>query len=155
MRWLLYLLIYLCMQIIAWIITPILPLFTENREGWLNNRTLYASGLRLVKWLSWFDTPDNSIDGDANHLNKYILYPTYLRNLIWLYRNSLYGFKWTILGYPISGPTLPKGIWQRRFEWWVFRFDFGWLIFPYIENPDTYKDQPKALFQFSIRLKNG
>lgn len=153
MKYFLYLLVYLPIQFITYIITPLLPFFAVLRYGWCNNNSYQAEAMRLPMNLSWFDTPDNSLMGDERWSREHVF--GYLSMVGWLYRNSLYGFKWTVLGYPISGPTLPKGIWQRRFEWWVFRFDFGWLIFPYIENPDTYKDQPKALFQFSIRLKNG
>ena len=150
MRYLFALLLYLPLQVITYTLTPIIAIYYEYREGWSNNRTLWSLGPRLPLWLSWFDTPDNSLNGD-NGWNKDG--SRYWNRLCWLYRNSLYGFKWTVLGFPIDSSELPKGVWQKRFEWKFLQFDFGWLIFPYIENPNCYKEQPKALFQFSIRIK--
>lgn len=57
-----YLPINLFVTAIAWIISPVLPLFASS-DGW------------LPRWLWWFQTPDNSIDGDHS-FNKPSLTPT-------------------------------------------------------------------------------
>lgn len=94
------------MQIIAWLVTPFLPLFAEQRFGLLNNNSAAGVAPRLPLWLSWFDTPDNSLDGDDGHAGCYARYPAYLRHMLWLYRNSVCGFRIDALGYTyIPGVT--------------------------------------------------
>ncbi|MEX5533441.1 DUF7338 family protein, partial [Pseudomonas syringae] len=66
MRWLLYFLAYLPLQLFAYAVTPLLPLFAVMRYGALDNANSYGMGLRLPEWLAWFDTPDNSLHGDDN-----------------------------------------------------------------------------------------
>lgn len=86
---LIYLPINLLVTFIAYILAPVLPAFA-NTAGWLPN------------WLWWFQTPDNSIDGD-NAFNTpskhpYITkMPRYIRQMFWLIRNPSYGFNWTVL----------------------------------------------------------
>ena len=95
MRYTAYLLASLVMQVVAWIITPLLPLASERRYGYIKNAGYQGTGPRLKKWLSWFDTPDNSLDGDERFLRENDM--GYWQKVKWLYRNSLYGFKWSVL----------------------------------------------------------
>lgn len=101
MRWLLYLLAYIPVQLFAYAVTPLLPLFAVVRYGALDNANRFGDGVRLPLWLSWFDTPDNALYGDVNWL---VFHPktTYWDMVGWLYRNSCYGFKWTVLAMPIQ-----------------------------------------------------
>jgi len=41
----------------------------------------------------WMMTPDNPIDGDAGHLERWAGKPAYLRRVAWLWRNKAYGFR--------------------------------------------------------------
>ena len=66
MRYLAYLLASFVMQVVAWIVTPVLPLFAVRREGSMDNANSYGVGFRLPRWLAWFDTPDNPLEGDSN-----------------------------------------------------------------------------------------
>ena len=169
MRYLAYLIVYLVLQLLTYLITPLLACCWEVRKGWVDNRDHEEEGPRLWKWLSWFDTPDNSLDGDPAFLNRYLIYPRYLRHLSWLYRNSLYGFKWSVLAVPPGrvfrvGPDNldyhtgtygsthlwnEAGAWQyksvRPFLGRVLILNFGWLL--------EDASQTKALFMFSPRLK--
>lgn len=86
---LLYLPVNLAVTVIAWLLTPALPLFASE-AGW------------LPQWLWWFQTPDNSIDGDNafNTPSKHPIItrlPRYIRRALWLIRNPSYGFNWTVL----------------------------------------------------------
>lgn len=147
-RYLTYLSLYIAIRLFALIVTPLLPLFAANREGPINNNSDIGTEPRLPTWLSWFDTPDNSLLGDLRW--KTIQNSsTYWSMVKWLYRNSCYGFAWTVLGAPM--PDTENKYWQYRVYNKVIRVDFGWLLLPYESNPDLYKTQPKALFQFSIR----
>jgi hypothetical protein len=137
MYYLFILILYLPIQIITYIITPILPLFIEDRYGYLNNQHALGIGPRLPLWLSWFDTRDNSLDGDLKFqsVNK----ESYLSKVYWLYRNSLYGFKWTVLALTEGDPRA----WQYKREYKYLWLNLGWML----DNPE----QGKLMFQFSIR----
>ena len=168
MRWTLYLLASLVMQVVAWIITSILPLFAVQRMGAWDNAREQRMGYRLPLWLSWFDTPDNALDGDYNWLKNH--YPVSYWSMVgWLYRNSLYGYKWSVLAAPmdkdardISGtsPTWKTTGFQRirmgkYWQWHMVKvigpvtinFNFGWLL--------NDVDQERALFMFSPRVRKN
>ena len=83
-----YALLNLSMTLIAYIIGPILPLFTVQKEGWLDNHSVWGIGPRLPTWLNWFMTPDNSLDGDAGAVKRNGT--GYLAKVLWLWRNPAY-----------------------------------------------------------------
>lgn len=170
MRYVIYLLVSLFMQILSWMLTIVLPIFQKDRWGWSDNGSLRMLEPRLPSWLAWFDTPDNSLLGDsrwaANHSGGY------WSMVGWLYRNSLYGFKWTVLGAPITSGRIFDGnvhinyvgpvygtlrvtsgkYWQwkkvtpsKLFKGYCWVLNFGWLL------DDPNKDV--ALFMFSPRIK--
>lgn len=168
MRYLLTLAAYLPVQLLTYLVTPLLPALAENRKGWLDNGNLWGVGPRLPLWLSWFDTPDNSLLGDSRWAAGHG--GSYWNQVAWLYRNSLYGFKWTVLARDIEhvrwvqgDPQIgyktphfgvlrikqPNGAWQFKavqpLFGKVFEGNFGWLL------DDTSK--ARALFMFSPRLK--
>lgn len=169
MRYLAYLFILLFMSVVALLVTPVLPLFAKEREGPLDNNKESGLGPRLPTWLSWFDTPDNSLLGDARWYREHPK-GTYWNMVAWLYRNSLYGFKWTALSQQVQNirqvtgsPDIgyqgerfgtlsirqPNGAWQYKVVkplfGKVFEGNFGWLL------DDTSKQ--RALFMFSPRFK--
>lgn len=133
------------MQLIAWIVTPLLPVFANIRVGKSNNNTETALEVRLPTWLSWFDTPDNSLYGDDAWLSR--MGHSYWTMVLWLYRNSLYGFKWTVLSLPEGHPDAWQ--WHRKFYFKTFYLDlnFGWML-DNIENG-------RAMFMFSPRIKRN
>ena len=51
LRWLFLLIADVAMSLIAWLLAPILPAFAIGRD-------------HLPRWLAYFDTPDNALDGD-------------------------------------------------------------------------------------------
>lgn len=163
-----YLLFSFGMQLVAWCITPVLPLFREERLGWCNNGALLYPGPRLPSWLAWFDTPDNSLLGDSRWMADHT--GDYWSMVCWLYRNSLYGFKWTVLAVDVQDTQIvsgnpdigyqgsrfgtlrikqPNGAWQFKIVkplfGKIFEGNFGWLL------DDTTKQ--RALFMFSPRIK--
>lgn len=90
----------LVINVIAFTIAPILPFFATIQDGPLNNGTSYGPGPRLPKWLNWFMTPDNSLDGDQgwqqDHWQWRFKFPmpvaTYIGQVGWLWRNPAYAF---------------------------------------------------------------
>lgn len=170
MRYALYLVLSLIAHGIAFALSPVLPWFAEQRLGALNNASLLGVGPRLPIWLAWFDTPDNSLDGDSRFLK--LNGRGYWQKVRWLYRNRVYGFNWTVLSAKVEkertvtgDPNIgyqgsrfgtlkiaqPNGAWQYKIVTplfgRVFEGNFGWLL------DDTSKQ--RALFMFSPRIKKA
>ena len=92
--------ISLLTTILALIMAPVLPLLASQQEGWLDNHSSWGVGPRLPVWLAWFQTPDNSLDGDATFqtLNG----TGYWSKVKWLIRNPAYAFALRYLVPPYS-----------------------------------------------------
>ena len=123
----------LLLTLIAVIIAPILPLFASNVSGMVDNGTSVRLEPRLPKWLSWFQTPDNSLNGDATFesLNP----PCYWSQVKWLWRNPAYSFGLQILGTPyvsdIQGDTTIRDNDNAKAGWCLVTvnglFQFRWV----------------------------
>lgn len=159
---------------------PLIVLFKSNQEGWLDNATKRGVGPRLFKLLGWFQTPDNSLDGDRTFesINK----PSWLSRVKWLWRNPFYGFAVKTFdgstGMSYSGDLhcdeqhpghlLVKG--HGLFQYVLFKpmfgktlyLNLGWniraLVDPAFITPDQWHDNTAlihdypATFAFSPRL---
>ena len=158
----------------------ILALLKSDQNGWLDNGTKWGVGPRLFKWLSWWQTPDNSLDGDhgweANHSHSW------WSRVQWLWRNPFYGFAVKTFdgstGMSYSGdlncsPTNPGHIFVKGhglFQWVYYKklgakclyLNFGWnikaLVEPGFITPDQWHDNTAlihdypATFAFSPRI---
>jgi hypothetical protein len=106
LRYLVYGPAHWLITIISYILVPFLVLF--QKDAWLPN------------WCWWFQTWDNSLDGDNgwqiehrpyldipyNQLNKLQLY---ISRVLWLYRNPVYGFERKVLAaYPTTLTTVSE-----------------------------------------------
>lgn len=155
----------------------VIVLFKENKEGWLNNGTAWGNGPRLFKWLSWFQTPDNSLDGDHGWEEKHS--HSWWSRVQWLWRNPFYGFAVKYLhgtdgmsyvgdlecdesnpGYLlVTGKGLFQWVYFKKIKSKTLYLNFGWniraLVDPaYINDPNNaafIADYP-ATFAFSPRL---
>lgn len=86
LKWALMVPVSVLATVIGFLIAPILPFFAKN--GW------------LPKWLSWFQTPDNSLYGDDGWKTEHWMWryklpaglATYVGMVGWLWRNPAYGF---------------------------------------------------------------
>lgn len=91
-RYLAYLLINFTFDVFAALIVPILPLFATVQLGNSDNNNARLYEPRLPKWLSWFQTPDNSLYGDKGWQTiHYPDYKSYTGQWLWLVRNSAHG----------------------------------------------------------------
>jgi hypothetical protein len=87
----------LAAKVLNYFLAPLVVLFA-NTDGW------------LPSWLSWFQTPDNSLDGDTGWLVEHWQWrhklpaplARYIGRVGWLWRNSLYGFKIDVLGVQLG-----------------------------------------------------
>jgi len=99
-KWALMVPVMLLLSALTFPLAFVLPLFVEYRSGLLDNNTKTGMGWYLKPWLSWFQTPDNSIDGDegwrVEHWQWRFKLPaalaTYVGRVGWLWRNPGYGF---------------------------------------------------------------
>ncbi len=97
LKWALMVPVSLLISLVCKILAPILPLFSKN--GW------------LPSWLSWFQTPDNSLYGDDGWKYEHwqwryklpIFLATYIGIVGWLWRNPGYGYGCVyMVGDPIT-----------------------------------------------------
>jgi hypothetical protein len=67
----------------------------------------------LPRWLSWWQTPDNPLDGDSGWKEEHRLwrydddvdsnpFKRWVNQFLWLYRNSMYGFQISVMGFVVA-----------------------------------------------------
>lgn len=175
-----YVVINLIGTVLTFPLAFVIVLFWRDQDGWLDNATKKGIGPRLKSWLSWFQTPDNSLDGDAGF--QAIHSPSWWSKVQWLWRNPFYGFAVKTFdgstGMSYSGDLhcdeahpghlLVKG--HGLFQYVLFKpmfgktlyLNLGWniraLVDPAFITPDQWhdntaliKDYP-ATFAFSPRI---
>ena len=158
----------------------VLPLFAKQEMGWVNNATAKAVGPRLPKWLGWFQTWDNSLDGDITFQS---FFPScWWSKVHWLWRNLFYGFAVvefdgsTGMSYSgdlhcdethyghilVKGHGLFQWVYTRKFFSKTLYLNFGWniraLVDPAFITPDQWHNNTAvikdwhATFAFSPRI---
>ena len=168
--------ISLVLSLIALITAPVMVLFATQQDGWLDNHSIWGIGPRLPKWLNWFMTPDNSLDGDAtfDRING----RSYWSKVKWLWRNPAYSFALRYLNAPyetaVNGDKTIRdndnakagwcfvranGLFQFRYIKRIansnrcFLVNLGWNIMGLVDDnvqpkPDTWQ----STFVFSPRI---
>lgn len=100
LRYLLYIPLDWLMTLIGLVIAPVLPLLA-NSKG------------KLPKILAWFDTYDNTLEGDDGWKNEHLLFLNvkgdmldplriYLKRVCWLLRNTAYTFSRNVIGVDVA-----------------------------------------------------
>ena len=165
----------LFLTLIAVVLAPVLPMLAIAQEGWLDNHAKWGIGPRLPTWLSWFQTPDNSLDGDATfeQLNGI----SYWAKVKWLWRNPCYAFAIRYLNNPyytqVSGDKTIKDNDNAKAGWCLvhanglFQFtivapigfsrcfycNLGWNVRGLVDDNVQPKPDPyQATFVFSPRI---
>lgn len=106
LKWLCFALSEKAMDLLNYFTAPIVVLFADE-NGW------------LPEWLSWWQTPDNSLDGDEpwrsgrRPFAKNTGWRRYVNRIAWLYRNSMYGYANSVVGVEKS----PGCILRKNFDW--------------------------------------
>lgn len=175
LKYVVLVLLSLPMNLLALILAPVLPLLSGNQYGWLDNHSKEGFGPRLPNWLSWFMTPDNSLDGDATF--ERINGTGYIAKVKWLLRNPLYAFAIQYLEAPyfttVSGDKTIRDNDNARAGWCfvtsnsLFQFvciipigfshciycNFGWNVRALVDDNVQPKPNPyQATFVFSPRI---
>lgn len=155
-------------------------LFAKDEMGWVNNATAQTVGPRLPKWLHWFQTWDNSLNGDAGFEAAHK--PSWWSKVQWLWRNPFYGFavvefdgssgmsylgdlatNETHYGYIfVTGHGLFQWVYTRKLGSKTLYLNFGWniraLVDPAFITPTQWVDNTalikkySATFAFSPRI---
>jgi hypothetical protein len=167
--------ISLLLTFIAVILAPILPLFAVQKLWWCDNHSYQAVGPVLPTWLNWFQTPDNTLNGDATFQSLNGI--SYFRKIKWLCRNPAYSFALRYLNAPyttsVSGdPTIKdndnaKAGWCLVHANGLFQFTlvapigfsrcvycvFGWNVRGLVDvNVNPKPQEWQATFVFSPRI---
>jgi hypothetical protein len=84
-------------------------LFKQDKLWWCDNHSYQAIGPVLPIWLNLFNTPDNTLDGDATFQANNP--PSYWSKVKWLWRNPAYSFALRYLSSPyttsvVGDPTI-------------------------------------------------
>ena len=176
-KYIIFVLVYIIMLIIAALFNPIFVLLRQDSYGRSDNDNKHAIEPRLPKWLAWFDTPDNSLYGDTGWqtIHRTKDWNKYLGMVMWLYRNPCAGFCWSVLAQDVpkgttftyTGPIevdkgqqkwgslfikASNGLWQYKcaklYKGWRFSLELGWLLDRYIKDPKSFETHPKAKLDF-------
>ena len=151
-RWILYFFPALVVELICWVLTPVVCLFvvkrlhTDKVKRYYNKQTVTLMREFLPDWLSLFATPDNAVDegwhGDyvfiwnATPIQYYgSWWVRWLYRCYWLWRNTGYGFHYKFFSVPAEdGVVSEYGIKYQGF-WWKytkrpssFQFQCHWPI---------------------------
>jgi hypothetical protein len=103
MIYLIYLLlvpISLLITLVAILLAPVMVLFKVEKDWWCDNHAYRAMGPVLPSWLNWFNTPDNTLDGDATFEDLNGI--GYRSKVKWLWRNPAYSFALRYLNAPYT-----------------------------------------------------
>lgn len=139
LKWALMAPVMLLVTVLTLPLAFVLPFFAQRRPGTLDNSTRYGFGWFLPGWLSWFQTPDNDLDGDQGWREEHwqwrfrlpAVLATYVGRVGWLWRNPGYGFGWEWVDAPVTGiadaPFVRiDDLWQLTV--WGGRLNIGWNI---------------------------
>ena len=163
------------LTLLAVILAPVMVLFKVKKLWWCDNHSYQAVGPVLPSWLNWFNTPDNTLDGDATFKSQNP--PSYLSHIKWLWRNPAYSFALHYLNAPyetsVAGdPTIKdndnaKAGWCLVHANGLFQFrlvlpigfsrclycNFGWNVMGLVDpNVNPKPEQWQATFVFSPRI---
>jgi len=92
--------ISLLTTLIGLVLAPVMVLFKQDKLWWCDNHSYQAIGPVLPIWLNWFNTPDNTLDGDATFQANNP--PSYWSKVKWLWRNPAYSFALRYLSSPYT-----------------------------------------------------
>lgn len=133
-RWILYFIPALIVELICWVLTPLVCLFvvrrlhTDKVKRYYNKQTVTLMREFLPDWLSLFGTPDNAVD--EFFMGMYSDTPTegqyhsswfwrYYCRCMWLFRNTAYGWHYLLFSVPAEegvvseSGTKYEGFWYK------------------------------------------
>jgi hypothetical protein len=165
----------LVLTLLALILAPVMVLFKVEKDWWCDNHAYRAMGPVLPSWLNWFNTPDNTLDGDATFEDLNGI--GYKQKVKWLWRNPAYSFALKYITAPytttVNGDSTIKDNDNAKAGWCLvssnglFQFrwvkpigfsrclycNFGWNIMGLADpNVNPKPEQWQSTFVFSPRI---
>ena len=147
LKWLAMVPVMLLVTALTFPLAFVLPFFATEQEGPLNNGNEYGLGPRLPKWLSWFQTPDNSLDGDNGWKTEHWQWRFRLPAPLCTYVNDSPGVEGYCL---VHAGGLFQLVWVKRIgSSKCIYANLGWNIKGLINDP---RNRYTATFAFSPRI---
>jgi hypothetical protein len=159
MRWLLYFIPALIVELVAWVLTPLVCLFVVKRQHTdivkrtYNKATVTLEREFLPDWLSLFGTPDNAVDEfwwgaydsflrdttQEQYDNSWWI--RYAYRVMWLFRNTAYGWHYFLFSRPEDEVLYVKehGIEGKGFWWEYIQRKSSWKLEYHLQIPFTHR----------------
>lgn len=162
LRWILYFIPALVVELLAWLLTPIVCLFvvkrsyTDKVKRTYNKTTVTLEREFLPDWLSLFATHDNPVDEfwwgeydsflrtttQAQYDSSWWL--RYAYRCMWLFRNTAYGFHYEWFSVPNEGGIITKKG-TKGFGFW----------YEYVRRPSSFQLEYHLPIPFTDRYISG
>ena len=122
---------------------------------------LYSLYKPVPKWLNWFLTHDNDIDGDQDHLQRWTgesKWKKFLRRTAWLWRNKGYTFDYDVCGRIIGNTLVNKGdpeTSDAKKAGYIFQYDENGTWEYYLVKPYSFKKDKCLRLRFGWKIADG
>lgn len=171
LQWLLLLIPAFAIELIAWLLTPIVALFVTTSSEKLTSSRVSTPMIReqLQKYVYWFQTHDNPVDEywygryNLKSIFPYVRNMTqkkyddskvarYVMRMLWMFRNTAYGIHYALIGKSARDEENPI----KEYSHGVFRQDRFWYYLRIYENNSfQFKGQfPLLPIIFGINIFN-
>ena len=122
---------------------------------------IYSLYKPVPKWLNWFLTHDNDIDGDQDHLQRWTgesKWKKLLRRTAWLWRNKGYTFDYDVCGRIIGNTLMNKGdpeTSDAKKAGYIFQYDENGTWEYYLVKPYYFKKDKCLRLRFGWKIADG
>lgn len=122
---------------------------------------IYSLYKPVPKWLNWFLTHDNDIDGDQDHLQRWTgdsKWKKFLRRTAWLWRNKGYTFDYDVCGRVIGNTLVNKGdpdTSDAKKAGYIFQYDENGTWEYYLVKPYSFKKDKCLRIRFGWKIADG
>lgn len=122
---------------------------------------IYSLYKPVPKWLNWFLTHDNDIDGDPDHLQRWTgdsKWKKFLRRTAWLWRNKGYTFDHDVCGRVIGNTLVNKGdpeTSDAKKAGYIFQYDENGTWEYYLVKPYSFKKDKCLRLRFGWKIADG
>jgi len=122
---------------------------------------IYSLYKPVPKWLNWFLTHDNDIDGDQDHLKRWVgesKWRKFLRRTAWLWRNKGYTFDYDVCGRVIGNTLVNKGdpeTSDAKKAGYIFQYDENGTWEYYLVKPYSFKQDKCLRIRFGWKIADG
>lgn len=122
---------------------------------------IYSLYKPVPKWLNWFLTHDNDIDGDPDHLQRWTgesKWKKFLRRTAWLWRNKGYTFDYDVCGRILGNTLVNKGdpeTSDAKKAGYIFQYDENGTWEYYLVKPYSFKKDKCLRIRFGWKIADG